>query len=234
MLLALTLRRIRQAPTGLLLVLLGIAVAYYQTGLEQVEGLSWQLPSLSGFRVEEVWTAMVLAGFAQIPLTATNAVLSVSSLIKTYFPDRSVGERNLSLNMGLANLVLPFLGAMPMCHGAGGLAAKYYFGARSGGANILEGGFFIYLGLFAASSITSIFNVFPQAVIGAMLLLVGLEMVKFAREVPLGWETAPLAVTVIVAVITNMGYGFLAGMAFYYLLQLWLNHREARKQRFTP
>jgi len=37
------------------------------------------------------------------------------------------------------NLISPFLGGMPMCHGAGGLAAKYYFGAGTGGANIIEG-----------------------------------------------------------------------------------------------
>jgi hypothetical protein len=28
---------------------------------------------------------------------------------------------------------------MPLCHGAGGLAGQYYFGARTGGAKIIEG-----------------------------------------------------------------------------------------------
>ena len=30
------------------------------------------------------------------------------------------------------NLIIPFFGGMPMCHGAGGLAGQYYFGARTG------------------------------------------------------------------------------------------------------
>jgi hypothetical protein len=30
------------------------------------------------------------------------------------------------------NLVLCWLGAMPMCHGAGGLSGQYLFGARGG------------------------------------------------------------------------------------------------------
>ena len=37
------------------------------------------------------------------------------------------------------NVVASFFGGMPMCHGAGGLAGQYYFGARTGGASILEG-----------------------------------------------------------------------------------------------
>ncbi|NIV30221.1 MAG: hypothetical protein GWN58_12215, partial [Anaerolineae bacterium] len=79
--------------------------------------------------MQEIWRTFLLAGFAQVPLTATNAVISTSSLIKTYWPKRRVTERQLSLNMGLMNLLVPFLGGMPMCHGAGGLAGQYYFGA---------------------------------------------------------------------------------------------------------
>jgi len=33
---------------------------------------------------------------------------------------------------------LSFLGGMPTCHGAGGLAGQYYFGARTGGTNIID------------------------------------------------------------------------------------------------
>jgi hypothetical protein len=43
--------------------------------------------------------------------------------------------------MGIANIVtgLVYRLPMPMCHGAGGLAGQYYFGARTGGTNIIEG-----------------------------------------------------------------------------------------------
>lgn len=50
--------------------------------------------------------------------------------------------------LGVMNLVLPFFGGMPLCHGAGGLAGQYYDGARTGGTNILEGTIEILLGLF--------------------------------------------------------------------------------------
>jgi hypothetical protein len=44
---------------------------------------------------------------------------------------------------------------------------------------------------------------FPQAIIGAMMFLVGLEMVKFARDIPFNWDISVLAVTVAVAVFTT-------------------------------
>jgi len=66
------------------------------------------------------------------------------------------------------NIMLPFFGGMPLCHGAGGLAGQYYFGARTGGANIMEGIIYIILGLFFAGSIVVLFKGFPRAIIGAM------------------------------------------------------------------
>ena len=120
----------------------------YRGDLQGLKVLELQLPEITLFTPRQAWQAMLLAGFAQIPLTATNAVISTSSLISTYWPDRHVSERKLSLNMGIMNLVFPFFGGMPLCHGSGGLAGQY-FGARTGGATswiIME----IALGLFAS------------------------------------------------------------------------------------
>src|SRR3546814_14388487 len=50
-----------------------------------------------------------------------------------------VTPRRLSITSGLANLLLTPLGALPMCHGAGGLAAHHRFGARSGTAPLVLG-----------------------------------------------------------------------------------------------
>ena len=215
-----TLRQNRYAPAAVVLMLLGLAVIYFRGQFTVIQGFSLALPRLTSFSPAELWQALLLAGFAQIPLTATNAVISTSSLIKTYWPERTVSERQLSLNMGLMNSIIPFFGGMPLCHGAGGLAGQYYFGARTGGANIIEGFIEIFLGLCLASSIAGLFTVFPAAIIGAMMFLVGLEMVKFARDVALNKDIIPLAVTIITAVAANMAYGFLAGMAVHYLMVL--------------
>jgi MFS superfamily sulfate permease-like transporter len=121
--------------------------------------------------------------------------------------------------MGIMNLILPFFGGMPLCHGAGGLAGQYYFGARTGGANIIEGLIEIAMGLFLAGSIAGLFSVFPVAIIGAMMFLVGVELVKFARGIHWDRDIIPMGTTLIVSLLTNMAYGFLSGFVVYYLIK---------------
>jgi MFS superfamily sulfate permease-like transporter len=147
------------------------------------------------------------------------ANIATSALIKKYWPDRPVSESRLALNMGVMNLALPFFGGMPLCHGAGGLAGQYYFGARTGGTNLIEGTIEVGLGLFLAGSIASLFTAFPSAIIGAMMLLVGVELVKFARDLRWSLDLVPLAATVTVSILTNMAFGFAAGTAVHYSMR---------------
>ncbi|ABA87935.1 membrane protein, putative [Syntrophotalea carbinolica DSM 2380] len=213
----LTLRQNRYAPAAVVLILLGGAVMYFNGTPDVLSGSMFALPGVHSFALSEVWQAMLQAGFSQIPLTATNAVIATAVLIRQYWPDKPVSERKLAFNMGLMNLVVPFFGGMPMCHGSGGLAGQYYFGARTGGANIIEGMLEIGLGLFLGGSIVGLFAAFPLAIVGAMMLLVGIELTKFAKDMTWNWHLAPMVVTLLVAVWTNMAYGFLAGMLLHHV-----------------
>lgn len=227
---AVLLRNNRFAPAVLVLILLGVGVSIYQ-GLSFAQvSFQFALPALTSFALKDIWPALLLAGFAQIPLTATNAVISTASIMKTYWPEREVSPRKLALSIGIINLVLPFVGGMPICHGAGGLAAKHYFGARSGGGNIMIGLTELFCGLFLASAALVIFKGFPEAIIGAMLLLIGLELVRFAKDVKWGFDLAPLLLTVAVSVITNMALGFIAGFFIYYLIKFVTKKDRPAKQ----
>lgn len=212
----LLLRQNRYAPAAVVLMLLGVSVMFVKGQLQGVSGplLSW--PAWQSFSLSEIWRSMVLGGFSQLPLTATNAVIATVVLIREYWPDRPVTEKQLALNMGIINLIVPFFGGMPMCHGAGGLAGQYYFGARTGGANVIEGALEIGIGVLLAGSIAGLFEAFPLAIVGAMMLLVGLELTKCVRKVSWDWQLLPLAVTVVVSLWANMAYGFLAGLAIHY------------------
>jgi hypothetical protein len=218
-LIVLIFRQNRYAPAAVVLMMLGIAIMFFKGQFNQVSPPSFRFPTFTAFSLDDVWQSLVLAGFAQIPLTITNAVIATAALIKTYWPDRPVSEKQLSWNQGIMNLILPFFGGMPMCHGAGGLAGQYYFGARTGGTNIIEGLIEICLGLFLASSIAGLFVFFPTAIIGAMMLLVGIELTKFARNLRVNKDLIPMASTVIVSLVLNMAYGFLAGLMVYYLIR---------------
>lgn len=215
----LVLGRNRYAPAAIVLMALGLVIMIVKGQFNLVESPRLTLPNITGFSPREVWQSFLQAGFAQIPLTATNAVIATSALIKSYWPEKPVSESRLSLNMGIMNLILPFFGGMPLCHGAGGLAGQYYFGARTGGANIIEGLIEIAMGLFLAGSIAGLFSVFPVAIIGAMMFLVGVELVKFARGIHWDRDIIPMGTTLIVSLLTNMAYGFLSGFVVYYLIK---------------
>jgi xanthine/uracil/vitamin C permease (AzgA family) len=214
------LRGSKYAPAAIVLMALGIAIVAFRGELPGAIHLGFTLPPLTTFSLPEIWKALVLAGFAQIALTATNAVIATSALIKEYWPDKPVPEKKLALNMGVMNVAVPFFGGMPMCHGAGGLAGQYYFGARTGGTNIIEGAIEIGLGLFLASSVANLFSLFPESIIGAMLLLVGIQLTKFVRDIK-PRETPIMVLTVGVSLATNMALGFVVAAGTYHVLARW-------------
>ncbi len=212
----LLLRQNRYAPAAVVLVFMGVVIIYIKGQFQGLPSPAFVWPGRGSFEMWETWQAMLRGGFSQLPLTATNAVIATAVLIRRYWPEQAVSEKQLALNMGIMNLVVPFFGGMPMCHGAGGLAGQYYFGARTGGANIMEGVIEIGLGLFLAGSIAGLFEAFPLAIVGAMMLLVGLELSKPIREMSLDWQLLPAVLTVVVALWTNMAYGFLVGMVVHH------------------
>lgn len=214
------LRENKYAPAAIVLMALGIGIVGFRGELSQIINLGFSLPPITLFHPVEIWQGMVLAGFAQVALTATNAVIATSALISQYFPDKPVPEKKLALNMGIMNVVVPFFGGMPMCHGAGGLAGQYYFGARTGGTNIIEGLIEIGLGLFLGGSIAVLFTLFPKSIIGAMLLLVGVELTKFARDIHKN-ELIIMALTTIISLTTNMAIGFVAAIIVYHTFRKW-------------
>ena len=214
----LLLRENRYAPAAVVLVVLGVVIMAWRDELGAMAGLSFTLPPATTFDPRLIWPVLRDGGLAQIPLTATNAVIATSALVSQYWPNRHVTERQLSVNMGVMNVILPFFGGMPLCHGAGGLAGQYYFGARTGGTNVIEGMIEIALGLFLAAGITSLFVAFPRAIVGAMMLLVGIELFKFARDLRFDRGLIPVAVTVAGSVAANMAVGFVAGLAVHCLI----------------
>ncbi len=226
-LIILALRKIHYIPAPLVLLVLGILIVFFQGGFEKISAPAFSLPQLTTFRPGEIWQTLVLAGFAQIPLTITNATISVAALIKTYFPEKNVTTRQLSLSHGLMNLVVPFFGGIPMCHGAGGLAGQYFFGARTGGTKIIEGSIYLTLGLFFANTFTGLFSQFPRAILGAMLILVGFELVKFTRYLKLNLELIPVGLTIIIALVSNLALGFMSGLAVYHLIYHFMGKQSS-------
>ncbi|WP_198005106.1 putative sulfate/molybdate transporter, partial [Synechococcus sp. WH 5701] len=141
-LLAITLKLFPSWPAALL----GLALAMVLGALLGSPGLPLpahpaifsmpQLPSMDEW--QQGFSILVLP---QLALTITNAIVLTALVVGDYFGDQShrVSPARLSVTTGLANLFLVPFGALPMCHGAGGVAAHYRFGARTGLAPVLLG-----------------------------------------------------------------------------------------------
>ncbi|MBC8477679.1 MAG: hypothetical protein H8D49_04975 [Dehalococcoidia bacterium] len=222
------LRNSRYFPATIVLVLMGIVMVGFGGKLDEAFQFGLSLPPITSFRPIEIWEGMIGAGFAQVFLTASNAVIATSAVIAMYWPARPVPEKKLAMNMGIFNVVLPFFGGMPMCHGAGGYVSQWYFGARTGGANLMEGTIELGLGLFFSASIVTLFSAFPQSIIGAMLILVGIELTKFVRDIKKN-ELFIMALTAGLAILINMAVGFIVAIVAYHLLRRWgTNNRYTR------
>jgi hypothetical protein len=146
---------------------------------------------------------------AQLAMTVGNAAIATSLLLSDLY-DADVSPDRLAESMGIMNLVAVPFGALPMCHGSGGLAGKHAFGARTGTANILAGAFYLGVALVADLLVS-----FPMALLGVLLVVVAgsLAHVAFAST------DRPLFVASvgILGVATNVGIAFLAGIVWWRL-----------------
>ncbi len=147
----------------------------------------------------------------QVVLTIANAILATSLLTKDLF-GKDVPPKKFSATIGLMNLTSVPFGGFPMCHGAGGLAGQYRYGARTGGANVYAGLIFIVLALFFTSP--QVLSIIAVGVLGALLVFVGIEMGRHSLK------TDSLFVTIIIgllALVSSMTIAFIAGMIIVYL-----------------
>ena len=91
---------------------------------------------------------------------------------------RKVRVATLASSIGAMNLVGAPFGAMPACHGAGGLAAHYHFGARTGAAVAFLGAVKIAASLAFGSSLAALLAGFPETVLAVMLLSAAAELAR--------------------------------------------------------
>lgn len=143
-------------------------------------GITWKLPSLPTWNdlTYGVWHGAV----PQIPLTTLNSVIAVSALSYDLFPLRGAEPRKIAISVGLMNLICCPLGGMPMCHGAGGLAAQYRFGARTGGSVVALGGIMMVLAFLFGGSLLLWLQEYPRSVLGVLLVFSGLELAMVSRD----------------------------------------------------
>jgi len=177
----------KRVPYALIVTAAGLVMAGILTAKADGEGgvhHSFWKPSVLVTGGDQFRKGALEAGLPQLPLTTLNSVLAVASLAASLTPPfpSYPSTTSIGLSVGLINLVAIWFGAMPMCHGSGGLAGQYRFGARSGSSIIILGTIKLLLGLFAAERIVVLLYRFPKSLLGIMVIAAGIELAKVGRN----------------------------------------------------
>lgn len=180
-------------------------------GLAQASGADWApLRIASG----DLRTAITDLALPQLALTLTNAVFLTAFVAQDRFGRSAdhVTPRRLCLTSGVANLLCAPFGALPMCHGAGGLVAHHRFGARTGAAPVMIGLVLLVLAGLPAEMRSAALLAIPAGTLGALLLIAAAELAFSRRLIDASPSCRPvIAATAIGTVLVNPLMGLIAG-----------------------
>jgi MFS superfamily sulfate permease-like transporter len=203
----------RKYPAALFVILLGGIYAFifkldFNT-ITQSAGLSW--PKLHTPALQDVIDGFILLALPQVPLSIGNSILAARQTAQDLFPDRHPSLRKISLTYSLMNLLSPFLGGIPTCHGSGGLAGHYAFGARTGGSVIIYGTIYLLLGFFFSAGFQKVTQVFPLPILGVILLFEGIALMLLVRDIAASKRDLMIVLIVGLAA-SSLPYGYLIGL----------------------
>lgn len=216
----------RRLPAAVVVVGVGLLLGLLfgtHAGLAKVE-IGFNLPNIFPYgwpTLNDFSFALLVLVLPQVPMTLGNAVIANADLSSQYFPEegRRVSYKGLCISMALANLGSFFIGGMPMCHGAGGLASRYRFGARTAGSNMIIGGLFLAIALFFGAQALPIINLLPMSVLGVLLIFAGAQLALTILDMQTRKELFVVILIVGITLASNLAAGFLTGIVIATLLR---------------
>ncbi|MDE3208473.1 MAG: putative sulfate/molybdate transporter [Pseudomonadota bacterium] len=161
-----------------------------------------------------LWQGFFFLALPQFPLTIGNSCLALANEHNRIFPGRTISVQKIAWSLAGMNLLSPFWGGIPVCHGVGGLAGQVRFGARSGGAPVILGVIFLILGFFFSRVMGQLILDFPKPVLGVILFVAGGELI-FPILLALKNKTkGSLALLLLTAIISfwNVGIALVVGL----------------------
>lgn len=167
-------------PTALILFIIGIILSLITIFTNEL-GLNynWTMPVnlvVADLDRESILNGIIQGSLPQIPLTALNSVVAVCALSKELFPDRPATRGSVTRSVGILNLIGCCFGGMPICHGSGGLAGQYAFGARRGLSIFFLGVVKATLALTLSGVFVPLLENIPSPIMGALLVFAGMEL----------------------------------------------------------
>lgn len=188
--------------SALVVLLAGALIAWLGVGASTV-----QLPQLGGgmaFTGAALTPGMLEASVAQLAMTVGNAAVATALLVREFYRT-TITPDDLASSMGVMNLVAIPFGGLPMCHGSGGVAGKYAFGARTATANVILGVAYIVVAVVAVDVVAA----YPLAMLGVILALVALQL----GATSLDTDHVPVVAAIgLLGLLTNVGLAFVVGV----------------------
>ncbi len=203
----------RRFPPAIPVIVLGViyAFVYKITQSDFTNAIGFTLPQIRSVTIADMTTGFVLLAVPQIPLSLGNSILATKQVADDLFREKQITVRKLSLTYALMNLVNPFFGGVPTCHGSGGLVGHYTFGARTGGSILIYGSIFLILGLFFAAGFQQVVQVFPLPILGVLLFFEAAALMTMIRDQ--ASDSRSLLLVVIVGLIAaGIPYGYAIGL----------------------
>lgn len=204
----------KKYPASLLVIVLGIIYAFvFKIDTQQLSSsIGVSLPSFGIPTIEDIAKGFVLLALPQIPLSLGNSIIATRQVSNDLFPDRpELSIKRIGITYSIMNLVNPFFGGIPTCHGSGGMVGHYTFGGRTGGSVIIYGTMYIVLGLFFSNGFHNLIQAFPLPVLGVILLFEGISLSSLIRDVV--GNRKEFIITLLVGVIAfGLPYGFVISM----------------------
>lgn len=159
---------------------------------------------------------IILSGIVpQLPLTLLNAVVLTAALARSLYGPQAarVSERKLAATSGILNLALAPFGAIPMCHGAGGLTAHHRFGARGMGAPLVMAALCAAAAL-AGPGVLTLLAAIPMPVIGGLLAYAAADLAFSRRLIDARPDCRPvIAAAAVATFFLGAAAGLVAGVA---------------------
>jgi len=213
----------RRLPPAPLLIVLGFVfgAAFHLNGARLDRAFGVHLPMFHAPSMREVMSGALLLALPQIPLSLGNSILATRQVAADLFPARPISIRKIGYTYSLMNLINPFLGGVPTCHGSGGIAGHYAFGGRTGGSVVLYGSLYLALGLFFAGGFDLAIQLFPKPILGVILLFEALTLMKLVGDMfQSAADTTVLLLVGLIAFTLPYGYaiGLVVGTALAYFL----------------
>jgi xanthine/uracil/vitamin C permease (AzgA family) len=220
-LIMITIPKNSRIPAGIILITLGFVYGLiFKIKLGSiVAGMGFTLPQFHQPRWIDLVTGFGILALPQLPLSISNSVIATQQTVTDLFPEEKISIKRIGLSYSLINLIVPFFSGIPVCHGCGGLAGHYALGARTGGSVVIYGAMYLLIGLFFSQAFGEIVNVFPQPILGVVLLFESLTLLSFIGDQANSKQNLMIALMVaLIAFLVPQGYiiGLLVGTGLYY------------------